>query len=76
MLTPANMKRAYQRVVSNKGAPGNDLSLSFPGSLGGLNRGGMSVDPNNQFILISAGGGRQSPDCGDYVIAYALPESK
>lgn len=24
VLTPDNMKRAYQRVVSNKGAPGAD----------------------------------------------------
>jgi quinate dehydrogenase (quinone) len=32
------------------------------------------VSPENgkQYILISAGGGRQSPDRGDYVIAYAL----
>lgn len=27
-----------------------------------------------QFILISAGGARNSPDRGDYVIAYALPD--
>jgi quinate dehydrogenase (quinone) len=26
-----------------------------------------------QYVLISAGGARQSPDHGDYVIAYALP---
>lgn len=33
------------------------------------------VSPKNgkQYILISAGGGRQSPDRGDYVIAYVLP---
>ena len=33
------------------------------------------VSPKNgkQYILISAGGARQSPDRGDYVIAYALP---
>ncbi len=33
------------------------------------------VSPQNgkQYILISAGGARQSPDRGDYVIAYALP---
>jgi RNA-directed DNA polymerase len=24
VLTPANLKRAYQRVVSNKGTPGAD----------------------------------------------------
>jgi quinate dehydrogenase (quinone) len=27
-----------------------------------------------QYIVISAGGARQSPDRGDYVIAYALPQ--
>ena len=26
-----------------------------------------------QFVLVSAGGARNSPDRGDYVIAYALP---
>lgn len=33
------------------------------------------TSPKNgkQYILISAGGARQSPDRGDYVIAYALP---
>ena len=28
-----------------------------------------------QYVVISAGGARQSPDRGDYVIAYALPDS-
>ncbi|MBN3852128.1 membrane-bound PQQ-dependent dehydrogenase, glucose/quinate/shikimate family [Paraburkholderia sp. Ac-20340] len=28
-----------------------------------------------QYIVISAGGARQSPDRGDYVIAYALPQT-
>ncbi len=45
----------------------------------GSQGGPMSyVSPKNgkQYILISAGGARQSPDRGDYVIAYALPESK
>ncbi|MPT47958.1 MAG: glucose/quinate/shikimate family membrane-bound PQQ-dependent dehydrogenase [Sphingobium sp.] len=31
-------------------APGTDLSLSFPGSLGGMNWGGLSVDPNSQTL--------------------------
>ncbi|KNC06548.1 quinate dehydrogenase [Klebsiella sp. RIT-PI-d] len=33
------------------------------------------VSPKNgkQYILISAGGARQSPDRGDYIVAYALP---
>lgn len=36
------------------------------------------ISPKNgkQYILISAGGARQSPDRGDYVIAYALPDSQ
>ena len=45
----------------------------------GSQGGPMSyVSPKDckQYILISAGGARQSPDRGDYVIAYALPDSK
>ena len=26
------------------------------------------------FVVVSAGGSRNSPDCGDYVMAYALPK--
>ena len=33
--------------------PGEDLSLSFPGSLGGLNWGGISTDPNNNLIFLN-----------------------
>lgn len=33
----------------------------------------VSPKDGKQYILISAGGARQSPDRGDYVIAYALP---
>lgn len=36
----------------------------------------VSPKTGKQYILISAGGARQSPDRGDYVIAYALPDSK
>lgn len=36
----------------------------------------VSPKDGKQYILISAGGARQSPDRGDYVIAYALPDSK
>ena len=68
-------------------APGTDVSLSFPGSLGGMNWGGISTDPVHGFIFVndmrlglwvrmipsSNGGARQSPDRGDYVIACALP---
>lgn len=32
-------------------APGTDLSLSFPGSLGGLNWGGLSTDPVHGYIF-------------------------
>ncbi|WEK04376.1 MAG: membrane-bound PQQ-dependent dehydrogenase, glucose/quinate/shikimate family [Candidatus Devosia phytovorans] len=33
-----------------------------------------SPTTGKQYVVISAGGGRQSPDRGDYVIAYALPD--
>lgn len=33
--------------------PGTDLSLSFPGSLGGMNWGGISVDPNNNYLFVN-----------------------
>lgn len=33
----------------------------------------VSPSSGRQYIVISAGGARQSPDRGDYVIAYALP---
>lgn len=36
----------------------------------------VSPKTGKQYIIISAGGARQSPDRGDYVIAYALPEQK
>ncbi len=32
-----------------------------------------SPKTGKQYVVISAGGGRNSPDRGDYVIAYALP---
>ncbi|WP_395942826.1 glucose/quinate/shikimate family membrane-bound PQQ-dependent dehydrogenase [Brevundimonas sp.] len=31
-------------------APGTDMSLSFPGSLGGMNWGGLSIDPTTKTI--------------------------
>ncbi|MGB6103136.1 MAG: membrane-bound PQQ-dependent dehydrogenase, glucose/quinate/shikimate family [Pusillimonas sp.] len=34
-----------------------------------------SPKSGKQYVVISAGGARQSPDRGDYVIAYALPDS-
>lgn len=34
-------------------APGTDLSLSFPGSLGGMNWGGLSTDPVNNMIFVN-----------------------
>ncbi|WP_343463595.1 glucose/quinate/shikimate family membrane-bound PQQ-dependent dehydrogenase [Pantoea sp.] len=36
----------------------------------------VSPKDGKQYIVISAGGARQSPDRGDYVIAFALPEKK
>ncbi|MBI6854214.1 glucose/quinate/shikimate family membrane-bound PQQ-dependent dehydrogenase [Pseudomonas cichorii] len=36
----------------------------------------VSPKTGKQYIVITAGGARQSPDRGDYVIAYALPDSK
>lgn len=35
----------------------------------------VSPTTGRQYIIISAGGARQSPDRGDYVIAYALPDN-
>ncbi|MBT9383008.1 membrane-bound PQQ-dependent dehydrogenase, glucose/quinate/shikimate family [Pseudooceanicola sp. CBS1P-1] len=35
----------------------------------------VSQEDGRQYIVISAGGARQSPDRGDYLIAYALPKS-
>lgn len=32
-------------------APGTDVSLSFPGSLGGMNWGSLSLDPNRRVIF-------------------------
>ena len=34
-------------------APGTDVSLSFPGSLGGMNWGGLSADPGNHLIFVN-----------------------
>ena len=34
----------------------------------------QSAKTGRQYIVLMAGGARQSPDRGDYVIAYALPE--
>ncbi|MXV08080.1 MULTISPECIES: membrane-bound PQQ-dependent dehydrogenase, glucose/quinate/shikimate family [unclassified Xanthomonas] len=36
----------------------------------------VSAKNGKQYIVITAGGARQSPDRGDYVIAYALPNAK
>ena len=35
-----------------------------------------SPETGRQYVVIVAGGARQSPDRGDYVIAYALPEKE
>ncbi|MFK3970868.1 glucose/quinate/shikimate family membrane-bound PQQ-dependent dehydrogenase [Pseudomonas sp. NPDC087358] len=34
-------------------APGSDISLSFPGSLGGMNWGSLSTDPVHGFIFVN-----------------------
>jgi len=34
----------------------------------------VSPKTGTQYIVLTAGGARQSPDRGDYVIAYALPK--
>jgi len=34
-------------------APGTDVSLSFPGSLGGMNWGSLSTDPDNHVIFVN-----------------------
>lgn len=34
-----------------------------------------SPETGRQYVVISAGGASQSPDRGDYIIAYALPEN-
>ncbi|MEM6161850.1 glucose/quinate/shikimate family membrane-bound PQQ-dependent dehydrogenase [Erwinia sp. P6884] len=33
--------------------PGTDRALSFPGSLGGMNWGSLSTDPNNNYIFVN-----------------------
>jgi quinate dehydrogenase (quinone) len=43
------------------GSQGGPMTYKAPGS-------------GRQYVVISAGGARQSPDRGDYVIAYALPD--
>ncbi|RJE89571.1 membrane-bound PQQ-dependent dehydrogenase, glucose/quinate/shikimate family [Paracoccus onubensis] len=35
----------------------------------------VSPESGRQFVVVSAGGARQSPDRGDYIVAYALPEA-
>lgn len=35
----------------------------------------VSPETGKQYVVVSAGGARQSPDRGDYLIAYALPDS-
>ena len=45
-------------------APSTDVSLSFSGSLGGMNWGGLSIDPTAGALFVNR---------GDDVIAYTLP---
>lgn len=34
----------------------------------------VSPASGRQFVVVAAGGSRQSPDRGDYVVAYTLPK--
>ncbi|MNT32577.1 Quinate/shikimate dehydrogenase (quinone) [compost metagenome] len=36
----------------------------------------VSPKSGRQYVVVVAGGARQSPDRGDYVIAYALPKTQ
>lgn len=36
----------------------------------------VSPRSGRQYVVVVAGGARQSPDRGDYVIAYALPDKE
>lgn len=36
----------------------------------------VSPETGRQYVVIAAGGARQSPDRGDYIIAFALPEGE
>lgn len=36
----------------------------------------VSPESGRQFVVVSAGGARQSPDRGDYIIAFTLPRLK
>lgn len=51
MLCRINFKKMrYEGLYT---APGTDLSLSFPGSLGGMNWGSLSTDPVHGFIFVN-----------------------
>jgi quinate dehydrogenase (quinone) len=34
-------------------APGTDVSLSFPGSLGGMNWGSIAFDPTHRYMFVN-----------------------
>ncbi|XOV21289.1 hypothetical protein NR756_07195 [Alloalcanivorax xenomutans] len=36
----------------------------------------ISPASGKQYLVISAGGSRQSPDRGDYIVAFALPDKQ
>ncbi|MCY1463498.1 Quinate/shikimate dehydrogenase (quinone) [compost metagenome] len=36
----------------------------------------VSPKSGRQYVVVVAGGARQGPDRGDYVIAYALPKTQ
>jgi len=60
--TPGSNVTALDVDIPDFGSQGGPITFKSP-------------DIDRQYAVISAGGARQSPDRGDYVIAYALPAS-
>lgn len=48
----------------------------LPVGVGGTPMTFVSPKTGRQYVVVSAGGARQMPERGDYVVAYALPENK
>lgn len=59
--TPKGTRFAHDAQINRENV--NDLQVAWTFRTG---------DPE-KYVVISAGGARQSPDRGDYVVAYALP---
>ncbi|MCF8992268.1 hypothetical protein GIV39_26445, partial [Pseudomonas carnis] len=60
-----------RHTKSNDGSRG--LGDVYKGQSQGGPRTYVSPKTGKQYIVVTAGGARQSTDRGDYVIAYALP---